>query len=220
MIPELELIFEEYENIVSQVDQVFESVCNQFPECISCKKECSDCCHALFDLTLVEAIYINYKFMENISETKRALILEEANKVDRKLYRLKRDSFRSIESGDKTEDQVLFELAAERSRCPLLNNENLCDLYKFRPITCRLYGIPTSIGGRGHTCGLSMFKEGQNYPTVNLDAIYLKLNDLSSKLVKTIKSSYTQMDKILMPLSMSLLTVFDESYLGVKKDKE
>ena len=102
----------------------------------------------------------------------------------------------------------------------MLNSKNLCDLYEYRPITCRLYGIPTSIGGRGHTCGLSMFEEGKSYPTVNIDAIYVKLSELSTELITTLNSSYKAMDKILMPLSMALLTTFDESYLGVKDDSE
>lgn len=220
MVNEMEAVFRKYEALVTQVDEVFEKVKNQHPELVNCKLECSDCCHALFDITLVEALYINKKFIESMLEEKKAVILEKSNKVDRTIYQLKRKSFKAVDSGQKSEEQVLLEMAAERVRCPLLNDDNQCDLYDFRPLTCRLYGIPTSIGGRGYTCGLSGFKEGESYPTVNLDPVYSKLQELSYEMVLVIKSRHVKMGSVLMPLSMALLTVFDESYLGVGDGKE
>ena len=115
-----------------------------------------------------------------------------------------------------SEEEILTELAAERVRCPLLNDQNLCDLYGFRPITCRLYGIPTQIGGKGRTCTLSGFKAGEKYPTVNIDILQNKLFQLSGRLAKAIKSKYGGLGEILVPLSMALLTEYDETYLGVK----
>ena len=218
MIPELDAVFNKYETLVKQIDDIFEKVKEQYVDLVNCKLECSDCCHALFDITFVEALYINRKFKDNLLEEKRTKILEKANKADRTIYQVKRKAFKAVESGEKTEEQVLLEIAAERVRCPLLNDENLCDLYAFRPLTCRMYGIPTSIGGRGHSCGLSGFKEGTSYPTVKQDPIYAKLHDLSNEIVAIIKSEYDQMGKVLMPLSMALLTVFNESYLGIKEE--
>lgn len=215
MIPELEPIFQKYEAFVKQLDGVFESVQQQFSDCVSCKLGCADCCHALFDLSLVEALYIQYRFLEKVNGPKKEAVLEEANKIDRKIYRLKRKMVKAVESGDKTEEQVLFEMAAEKIRCPLLNSSDRCDLYPHRPVTCRLYGIPTAIGGRGHTCGMSGFKEGESYPTVNLDPVHARLHELSQEIVATLRSTHVKMGEVLMPLSMALLTVFDDEYLGI-----
>ena len=107
----------------------------------------------------------------------------------------------------------------ERVRCPLLDEKKRCELYAFRPITCRLYGIPTSIAGKGHTCGLSGFKEGLAYPTVKLEKIQQRLYDLSSELVDSILSRHVKMAEILVPLSMALLTDYDENYLGISKEE-
>jgi len=106
-------------------------------------------------------------------------------------------------------------LAEERVRCPLLGAKNRCHLYAFRPITCRLYGIPTSIQGSGHTCGLSGFIEGNAYPTVNLDVIHRKLFEISAALIQATKSRHIKMADMLVPLSMALLTVYDDEYLGI-----
>lgn len=219
MIPELDVVFEKYEALVNQVDGVFESVRQQHSDCVKCKLECSDCCFALFDLSLVEALYINRKFIERVVGDKKLEIIENANTTDRKIYQLKRKAFKAVRGGEKSEEQVLLEMATERIRCPLLNEENRCELYEYRPITCRLYGVPTSIQGRGHTCGLSGFKEGEAYPTVNLDTVHAKLHELSTELVATLKSTHVKMGEVLMPLSMALLTVFDESYLGVPSEQ-
>ncbi len=220
MIPELEQVFQKYEAFVAQLDGVFERVRQQYPDCVKCKSECSDCCHALFDLSLVEALYINTRFFEKVTGEKNLKILEDANKADRKTYQLKRTAFKAVADGEKSEEQVLLEMAAERIRCPLLNEESRCDLYESRPVTCRLYGIPTAIGGRGHTCGLSGFKTGEAYPTVNLDSVNTKLHELSCEIVEVLRSTHVKMGDMLMPLSMALLTIFDEAYLGMDAEKK
>lgn len=220
MIPELEYVFKKYEAFVKQLDDVFESVRQQYPDCVKCELECSDCCHALFDLSLVEALYINSHFLEWVVGERKLEIIEDANKTDRKVHQLKRKAFKAVDTGEKTEEQVLLEMAAQRVRCPLLNSDKRCDLYAFRPVTCRLYGIPTAIGGQGHTCGLSAFEAGESYPTVNMDSVHAKLHELSTEIVDVLQSTHVKMGDVLMPLSMALLTVFDESYLGVKSDSD
>ena len=108
-------------------------------------------------------------------------------------------------------------MAEYRVPCPLLNDSNLCDLYDDRPITCRLYGVPTAIGGQGHTCGLSAFEPGKTYPTVNLDAIQNRLFEISNDLVAALGSRHVKMGEMVVPLSMALLTIYSEDYLGVGK---
>jgi Fe-S-cluster containining protein len=206
--------FEKYRVIVKQADELFERVQKEHPECVTCKIKCADCCHALFDLSLIEAIYINCQFKKTIKGKGKSRLMERANRADRKTHRIKRQAYNSKKDG-KSETEILMDIAAERVRCPLLNDDEMCDLYKYRPITCRLYGIPTSIGGRSHTCGKSGFVEGKPYPAVNLDVIHKKLYDISNELVRDIKTKYIKMADMLVPLSMAILTDFDEEYLGI-----
>ena len=100
-------------------------------------------------------------------------------------------------------------------RCPLLNDDDQCDMYAERPITCRIYGIPASVGGVGRTCRLSEFKDGQSYPTVNLDVIQKQLYQISLELVHGIGSQFIKMAEMLVPLSMAVLNDYDEEYLGL-----
>ena len=210
--------FEKYKTVVNQVDELFVKVQKDHPECVTCKIKCADCCHALFDLTLIEAMYINNQLKKIITGKEKSRILEKANRADRKTHMIKKQAYKSKKAG-KDETQILMDIAAERVRCPLLNEDDLCELYEYRPITCRLYGIPTSIGGRSHTCGKSGFIEGRPYPAVNLDAIQKKLYEISNEFVRDIKTKYVKMADMLIPLSMAILTDFDEEYLGIEGAK-
>jgi Fe-S-cluster containining protein len=213
----LEVYFDKYKAIVDQVDAVFQKVQAEHEDCVRCRVGCSDCCHAIFDLSLVEALYIKAQFDKVFKEGDRAQIIERANEADRAVYRLKRRAFKDHENG-KPENEILEEMAAERIRCPLLDADDRCALYADRPLTCRLYGIPTVIGDKAHTCGLSGFEPGKAYPTVKLDAIQQKLYDLSAELARDIGSSYPKLAELLVPVSMALLTEYTEAYLGVKED--
>ena len=215
---DLEGHFKKYEALVQQVDSVFQQVEKEFHDCVACKVGCSDCCHALFDLSLVEALYIKSRFDEYFQDEQRSLIIERANEADRAIYRLKRKAYKDHESG-KLEDEILNDMAGERVRCPLLNAQDKCDLYGHRPITCRLYGIPTVIGDKAHTCGLSGFETGKPYPTVRLDAIQKRLYQISSELAEDIGSSYPKLSELLVPVSMALLTDYSDEYLGIKKSE-
>lgn len=210
--------FKKYEVLVSKGDEAFEHVRQAYAECVKCEEKCADCCHALFDLTLIEALYINHKFNEKIKESQKADLLERANRADRRVHKIKRQAYRDLQAG-KSEDEILGGLARERVRCPLLNEADLCDLYDNRPLTCRFYGIPTAIGGQGHTCGKSGFKKGEQYPTVNLDSINNQLQQISAELIRDLKSRYLKLSDMLVPLSMALLTLYDEDYLGIGEEK-
>lgn len=211
--------FRQYEALSQAADQVFAKVKSDHPECVKCDRECADCCHALFDLTLVEALYLNTRFQARFKDDAREAVLEKANRADRVTHKLKRDAYRDLKAG-KGENDILADLAAQKVRCPLLNDQDLCDLYDHRPITCRLYGIPTSIGGLGRTCSLSGFEAGKPYPTVDIDKIHGRLQAISAELLRDIQSRNIKLVDLLMPLSMALMTNFDDEFLGVANPDE
>ena len=209
--------FEKYEALVEKADEAFERVKAAYAECVKCEEKCADCCFALFDLTLIEALYINHKFNEKFKGTDKVDLLEKANRADRRIHKIKRDAFKELKAG-KNEGEILAELALQRVRCPMLNEKELCELYDHRPLTCRFYGIPTAIGGAGHTCGKSDFKEGEQYPTVNLDLVHGQLQQISAELLRDIESRNVRLADILVPLSMAVISDYDDVYLGVGEE--
>jgi Fe-S-cluster containining protein len=214
---DLDKHFVKYEAVVSMVDQVFDRVKKEYPKEVFCREKCSDCCYAIFDLTLIEALYLNHKFNEKFSGTEKADLIAIADKTDRALVKMKRDAYKKVKDGaDQLE--IVGRMSQERVRCPLLGDNNLCLMYENRPITCRVYGIPTSTAGASHICGRTNFVQGKAYPTLNMDKIYTQLQLLSAELVKDINSTNIRMHELLIPVSMAMVTLFNDEFLGVKQD--
>lgn len=211
--------FEKYESLVEKSEEAFNRVKAAHTECVKCEEGCADCCFALFDLTLIEALYLHHKFNEKYEGSVKVELVEKANRADRRIYKIKREAFKGLQAG-RNEGELLAEMALERVRCPLLNEKDLCDLYEYRPLTCRFYGIPTAIGGAGHTCGKSGFKEGEKYPTVNLDAVHGQLQQISAELLRDIKSKNIKLVDLLVPLSSAVIMDFDEVFLGIADPPE
>ena len=214
MIPDLTPIFARYAELRDEADAIFAHVAREYPDCVTCHEGCSDCCHALFDLSLVEGMAVNQAFNAAFGHGReRSDILTRASETDRALTRHKRELFRAEKDGESPE-AIMARAAALRMRCPLLGPDERCLLYAARPITCRLYGIPTEIGGVAHVCGLSRFDKGRTYPTVRLERFHARLDALSREIAETVQSRF-ELGEVYVPLSMALLTRYDENYLGI-----
>ncbi len=145
------------------IDQAFEAVRQAHPEEIACGKGCADCCQAVFDVSLVEAVNLQ-AHVQRLSPTVREEIARAAQEA--------RQAWERIMG-------VGLDPAVARIRCPLLDGQGLCLCYEARPVNCRTYGIPTVIDGKGHVCGFSGFSPGKTYPTVNLASLQQRLHALS-----------------------------------------
>jgi Fe-S-cluster containining protein len=100
-------------------------------------------------------------------------------------------------------------LSTERIRCPLLNEEEECILYDNRPITCRVYGIPTKVNGRGRVCGNSGFQVGESYPIFDLDGTYEELFVLSKKLLEDLDQGNPENAALLISVPRAVSTPLD-----------
>jgi len=151
---------------MEQIDNAVSAVEAQFPNEFRCKKGCSDCCHAAFDISLAESVLIMEHFQLLGRKTRRD-ILKKAKHAKR-----------------RWEDAINArkDLSVTRIACPLLSPDDQCLLYDVRPVNCRTYGAPTEIEGKGHVCSLSGFAHGRTYPTIRLHLIQESLLKLSLKI--------------------------------------
>ena len=118
-------------------------------------------------------ISINWMRREKQAALKRGLAAEkELKTLERTLEEFKDDPRMSA-----------YSMARARIRCPLLSDENTCILYPYRPITCRIYGIPTMIQRVPRICGSTGFKKDQEYPIFNMDGVQKELFQLSKDLL-------------------------------------
>lgn len=186
-------LFERYEQIVRKADRAFQKMVGDYGSLIKCRIRCADCCHAVFGLFLIEAAYVRSHF-DGLSEKERRQALLRADITDQEIEKI----------GDGCGGAV--DLSRERARCPLLNEKEACILYPQRPITCRVYGIPTAIHGRGHVCTRSGFRKGDSYPAFDLDGAYRALNELSRESLVSYGSVDLEKADLLISVSKAIRT--------------
>jgi Fe-S-cluster containining protein len=197
----LDSLFQNYELMVDRVDAVFHRMEKDYSSLIKCQKFCSDCCYAVFGLFIIEAVYIKMRF-DRIDQRD---IYESILRCDETERAIRRLEVKLMNYEDDPEMQSLV-YATERVRCPLLSDEDKCVIYPYRPITCRVYGIPTKIRGRARVCGKSGFKSGNRYPVFDLDAIYGELFILSKELLEMIPEGDPEKAPYLVSISKVLTT--------------
>jgi Fe-S-cluster containining protein len=145
------------------VDQTMAMLFQKFPDEIMCRKGCTDCCHAVFDLSGIESRFLLRMFQE-LPPDVREEILGRCHAAE--------VQWQEIVSGG-------IDPSKARIRCPLLGEAGTCLCYAARPINCRTYGVPTVINGAAHVCGLSNFATGRSYPSLDLAPLQQSLYEYS-----------------------------------------
>lgn len=169
-------LFAAYEKLAARADRAFDEVREKHAECVKCAEGCSDCCHAVFGLFPIEALYINHHFgtLDGINKEEACALADAA---ERDLVRMQKQ----LEQCGDDRAAMNQVMAQARIRCPLLTGENKCLVYQHRPVTCRVYGIPTRIGGQARVCWKAGFEQGKTYPAFDLDGVYRELYRLSGE---------------------------------------
>ena len=203
-------LFEPYENIVSRADEAFEQAKEKFPECLRCEPHCADCCHAVFGLFLIEAVFLKRDF-DQLDEEERQAALRRGRDADNALEKLE-GTLRSFKDDPQ---MISYSLARARIRCPLLNDHDECVLYPYRPITCRVYGIPTRVRGVPRVCGKAGFKKDQEYPLFDLDEVHRELHQLSRELLERAGGKDPEIATLLISVSKIIKTPFEELITGI-----
>jgi Fe-S-cluster containining protein len=192
-----------YELLIDKADEAFRKVQDEYGDCIKCRIHCSDCCHAVFGLFLIEALYIQDHF-QKLDENNRSVIFERCKEADADLKKFE-DLLKEF---DGNPDMMNYAMAKQRIRCPLLGNDDECAIYDNRPITCRVYGIPVSMKGKARVCGKSGFKDGATYPVFNLDGVYRDMFTLSNQMLREEGVEDTEKASLLISVSKILQTPF------------
>lgn len=156
-------MFNDLLQLYTFVDQTMDRLREGFPAEIACGKGCADCCAAVFDVSLIEALFLLAHFRQLPEATQQEILARAETALA---------AWQKLTAGGN-------DLATARIRCPMLTTDNVCAVYPARPINCRTYGVPTVIGGAAHVCGLSHFDQGRSYPTIQLAPLQQSLLDYS-----------------------------------------
>jgi Fe-S-cluster containining protein len=138
----MKTILQKYGSLLASVDRWFANCCARAGHEIACARGCSSCCRGLFDITLLDACYLKTGF-DQLEEDTRRLVLEKAKRwleVIRQTWP-GFDAPYILNIRPEADWQALMS-EDDQTPCPLLSDSGECLVYDYRPMTCRLHGIP------------------------------------------------------------------------------
>lgn len=136
-------ILEQYRELLGRVDRWFAGcMATMEPGAIRCGVGCSECCRGLFDITLLDACLLRHGFEQLPAGRKKAVLasVEDRLTVIRAVWPDFVYPYLLNYRPEEEWDSVMPE--EDETPCVLLDEGGRCLLYEFRPMTCRLNGIP------------------------------------------------------------------------------
>jgi Fe-S-cluster containining protein len=145
-VVDLDPFFHDYASLLDRVDETFREAAIAVPKLLLCGSETDLCCYNYLELSFIEACYLNHYLNRILPAQKRAEAIDRAVQVSRQT--------RTIENTLKAErdrlagDALNLKDAYNRSKilCPL-NVGGRCELYAYRPVACRMFGLGGEVNG-------------------------------------------------------------------------
>ncbi len=124
---------------------------------LACRVGCTQCCHGAFAINALDAARLRAGMTE-LRATNPALAAE----IERRSRTWLAEYGASFPGdrnsgvlGSSVEDQARFEDFADDAACPALDPATgRCDVYAWRPMTCRIFGPPVRAAGEDGAEGL------------------------------------------------------------------
>jgi Fe-S-cluster containining protein len=135
-------LLDRYGALLGEVDAWFRRCLELYPDLIACRNGCSECCRGLFDITLLDAIYLRRGF-DKLPETLKTEIDKAAARRLELLSQVN-PAFAApwLLNGIPEDDWDALMPEEDETPCLLLSETGGCLVYEYRPMTCRLNGIP------------------------------------------------------------------------------
>ena len=149
----LSLLPHQDQKLVQIVDAALASAERRSGDWLICKPGCTPCCIGVFAIDQLDALRLQAGLVElDAADPHRALRVRE--RARQSLARIGPEfpgDLRTGVLGDDDGAAARFEEFANFEPCPALDPQRgTCALYKWRPVTCRVFGPPVrSDGGLG-----------------------------------------------------------------------
>lgn len=151
-----------YRQSLEALDRWFSSIVQVYPGRMQCRLGCASCCYGLWDVSPADAFLAAegiLRLPSDVLDTVRNRALEIQGTIRRLAPELPPPYFLDA-LGEEGIDRIVE--AAGSPGCPFLGNGDRCLIYEYRPLACRLEGVPMvdlGDGPFGDWCELN-FTEG------------------------------------------------------------
>lgn len=179
------------QKLIQIVDAALGDTARRSGEWLACRPGCTQCCIGVFAINQLDAL----RLRRGLAQLKKREPERAAAVVQRALvsWSRLRDGFPGDrETGILDEDDEAaqkFEEFANDEPCPVLDQvTGLCELYKSRPMTCRVFGPPVrSPGGLG-VCELCF--QGASEEEIAACEMVPDPDDLESRLLEQVEKRW------------------------------
>jgi len=131
--------------LVQIVDAALADASRRAGDQLACRIGCTQCCHGAFAINTLDAARLR-EGMNTLRATNPALAAQIERRVREWLAKYCSDFPGDSETGvlgTSAADQAQFEDFANDAACPALDPiSGRCDVYAWRPMTCRVFGPP------------------------------------------------------------------------------
>ncbi|MDQ7778452.1 MAG: YkgJ family cysteine cluster protein [Planctomycetota bacterium] len=173
----LDKLIDDYLRLLARATGAFASFKDAAPEAVTCKPGCCECCVGLFEITPLDAEIVALASAQ-LPTAELARVRREAASQLEHLHAIEsrvpvgRGVLGPAKKSPRVDFPVSFTERALSSlvsqvgnvRCPLLDDADRCALYPFRPLVCRLQGLPRV----SRPCGVMSQEPGRPKGTKNL----------------------------------------------------
>lgn len=138
---------ESWRKTLERLDRWFTSVSERHPGVIPCRQGCSACCHGPFDISAADTLLLR-EGLATLSDVDRELVRARGRGLLERMRQFApawRPPWDLAQLGEDRFDTITESLAAEP--CPLLDEAGACRVYAYRPLVCRLMGLPMMTSG-------------------------------------------------------------------------
>jgi Fe-S-cluster containining protein len=138
---------ESWQSALERLDRWFNDARARLPAVIPCQPGCSACCHGPFDVSVADALLLREGLTE-LPDQERNEVRERGRAL---LTRMREQApdwqppWDIARLGEGRFDAIADRLSDEP--CPLLDPEGRCRVYAYRPLVCRLIGLPMMTAG-------------------------------------------------------------------------
>lgn len=135
-------LLDRYGALLREVDGWFLRCFERHPDLIACRNGCSECCRGLFDITLLDALYLKRGFDALPEQLKTGPVQAASRRLEQLSHENPAFAEPWLLNSIPEDDWDALMPEEDETPCLLLSEAGGCLVYEHRPMTCRLNGIP------------------------------------------------------------------------------